>query len=195
MKSLIQSAINKSRNSQLLYIPFARTKIPKGEEGVWGEGWIHRDLDLSSLDLLDARSMEDIKNASDPIIFVGGGPEHDNLYDKVINDEILFNLVKNCSIYIGESAGAMMSCEYRRTYNPKADEYEIKPGFGILKDTIIEPHYIARHGESLLQESMRKSNVTYGIGIDSLSGVYIENNEKPSEYELLGNGIVELVKS
>ncbi|KKP47774.1 MAG: hypothetical protein UR39_C0003G0176 [Candidatus Woesebacteria bacterium GW2011_GWA1_33_30] len=74
LKRLINQVLREINPKQLLHIPYARTIIPKGEEKIWGEDWITRDLDLSQIELLDARNSNDLKRAQKPVIFMNGGP-------------------------------------------------------------------------------------------------------------------------
>ena len=193
LKKLIQNAINEIKPKQLLHIPYSRIKVPQQEIDIWGDGWVKKDLDLTDIELLDARNPDDLNKAKNPAIFTNGGPQHDNLYEHINENPKLKNLILNAKYYIGESAGAMMTAEYRRTWNPQTEKYDVKPGLGILKDTIIEAHYVARSGQELLRENVKKTGVTWGLGIDSITGLKFDSDKFPDKYEVIGDGLVEII--
>lgn len=192
LKRLINEALAEIKPKQLLHIPYARIKVPKGEKEIWGEGWVGRDLKLEGVELLDARSEHDLARADKPTIFMNGGPQRDLLYEKITSNKRLYNLVINADCIIGESSGAMVTGEYRRTYRNNK-EVTMK-GLGILKDTIIEAHYSQRNRHDVLRKEMRETGVKYGIGIDSITGIVIDTKTYPEEYKVLGSGLVELIK-
>ena len=94
---------------------------------------------------------------------------------------------------IGESAGSMVTGEYRRTY--QNDKAVTTKGLRILKDTIIEAHYTQRNRHQALRNEMKESGAKYGIGIDSITGIVIDTETYPNGYEVLGSGLVELIKA
>jgi cyanophycinase-like exopeptidase len=192
LKQLINDVIAGLGQKQLLHIPYARIKVPEEEEDVWGEGWVSRDLNLKRIDLLDARNQNDLKRANNPVIFMNGGPQRDLLYEKITNDRHLYKLVMTASYIIGESAGSMVCAEYRRAY--RNGQAVITKGLGILKDTIIEAHYTERNRHQALRDEMKEVDAKYGIGIDSITGAVIDTETYPEKYQVLGNGLVELIK-
>lgn len=189
---LINDVIAEIKPKQLLHIPYARIKVPKGEEDIWGEGWVSRDLNLDGIDLLDARNEGDLKKANMPTIFMNGGPQGDLLFKKITSDKRLHELVMSADYIIGESAGSMICAEYRPTY--RNDRTVTTNGLGILKETIIEAHYTERDRHQALRDEMRKVKAKYGIGIDSITGIVINTKTYPDEYQVIGNGLVELIK-
>lgn len=60
--------LDEVKPKQLLHIPYARTVVPEGEEDVWGEGWVAKDLKLDGIELLDARNESDLAKANNPIL-------------------------------------------------------------------------------------------------------------------------------
>lgn len=191
LKALINKALLEIKPKQLLYIPFARPVAPEKEKYMWGEGWVTRDLNLEGVELLDARKEEDLAQAVNPAIFIPGGHERDNLYEKIISNKRLYKLVMNAENLIGESSGAMVTAEFRRTYR---DGSQITTkGLGILKDTIIEAHYVQRQRQQALRDEMEETGAKYGLGIDSDTGVLIDTVSFPEEYKILGSGLVELI--
>ncbi|MEN8253256.1 MAG: Type 1 glutamine amidotransferase-like domain-containing protein [Patescibacteria group bacterium] len=192
LKEMINDVLADVKPKQLLHIPYARIIVPEGEEDIWGEGWVAKDLKLDGIMLLDARNEDDLARADNPVIFMNGGPQRDNLYDNIVQNKKLHDLVMNAEVVIGESAGSMVCAEYRRTYK---DNVEItKKGLGILSSTIIEPHYSERNRHQLLRDEMKEVNAKYGIGIDSISGIIIDTKIYPDEHQTVGSGLVELVK-
>ena len=193
LKRLINDVIGEIKPKQILHIPYSRIDVPKEEEEVWGDGWVERDLKLEGIELLDARNEDDLARADKPTIFMNGGPQGDLLYEKITSNKLLDNLVMNAGFIIGESAGSMVTGEYRRTYqNNKAVTTK---GLGILKDTIIEAHYTQRNRHQALRNEMKESGAKYGIGIDSITAVVINTETYPNGYEVLGSGLVELIKA
>jgi cyanophycinase-like exopeptidase len=190
---LINQVIISIKPKQILHIPYARTNIPKGEEGIWGEGWVKSKLYLQNIELLDARKSEDLNKADRPLIFINGGRDHRLLMQGIVSNRKLFDLVMNADYLIGESAGAMVVGEYKRDYVKNGTA--LARGLGILKDTIIEPLYTQRNRHDLLREEMQEINVDYGIGIDTVTGIVIDTNSYPQGYEVLGSGLVDFVQS
>lgn len=192
LKQLINDVLAEIKPQQLLHIPYARTKVPKGEEDVWGEGWVKRDFNLEGIELLDARNEDDLARAKDYAIFMNGGRQRDLLRKIIVGNKHLHDLVMNANYIIGESAGSMVCAEYMRIYQD--DRATTTKGLGILKDTIIEAHYSERKRHKQLKKEMKEVNAKYGIGIDSITGILIDTETYPDNYEVIGSGLVELVK-
>lgn len=192
LKNLINQVLSIINPKQLLHVPYARIEIPKGEEEIWGEGWVKKDLYLKGIELLDARNSKDLVKANNPVIFMNGGPQRDLLYEKITSNKLLLDLVMNANNIIGESSGAMIVGEYRPTY--KRGQAIITQGLNILKNTIIEAHYTQRDNHQALRDEMKESGVKYGIGIDSATGIIIDTKNYPDKYEVVGDGLVELIK-
>lgn len=192
LKQLINDVLAKIGPKQLLHVPYARIKVPKGEEDVWGEGWVPRDLNLEEVELLDARSREDLAQANNPTIFMNGGLQGDLLYKKITNNKRLHGLIMNAGHIIGESAGSTVCGEYRRTYR-NGQEVTAK-GLGILKNTIIEAHYTERNRHQMLRDEMKETGAKYGIGIDSITGIIVNTKTYPKKYQVIGDGLVDFVR-
>ena len=193
LKQLINDVIKEIKPKQILHIPYSRIEVPKEEEEVWGGGWVERDLELVGIELLDARKDEDLARVNLPTIFMNGGPQPDLLYEKITNNKKLYELVMNAEFIIGESAGSMVTGEYRRSY--RNDKAVTTKGLGILKDTIIETHYTQRDRHQALRDEMKASGAKYGIGIDSITGIVIDTETYPEKYKVMGSGLVELIKA
>ncbi len=190
MINLIRETLLDVKPKQVLYIPFLRNRVPEGEEGVWGEGWLAKSLSGTGIEVLDAQSEEDIERADNPVIVISGGPDKEYALEKIRSNERLKELVLNTSIYIGESSGAMIAGEYLCI---DRDELEIVPGLGILKNTIIEPHYSERGYQEQLRKEMSVSGAKYGIGIDCVTGIETSTDSFPDSYKIIGQGSVEVV--
>jgi len=72
------------------------------------------------------------------------------------------------------------------------DGSEIIKGFGILKNTIIEPHYTEKKRQQLLIDDMKKSGMKYGVGIDSATAIVIDTQKFPNQWEKVGVGNIYL---
>jgi len=183
---LIEGVIKSLPVKQILHIPFARTTATETE---WSGDWIHRYMELGNLQYLNAENEEDIAKAKSPLIFISGGSNSPRLIEKTIGDHRLMKLISNSPYIIGEAAGSKALGEYLRSKgnNP---ESSIISGLGIIKDTIIEPHYTERGRQELLTQSMEKSNAHIGVGIDAMTAIAFELNEFPKKYETIGLGKV-----
>ncbi len=188
---LINQVILDIKPNQLLHVPYARLKVPKGEENFWGEGWVRSKLNLKGIELLDARIDDDLSRALKPVVFINGGPERKQLIDTITLNKRLNGLILNADYLIGESAGSMVVGEYQRDF--QGIKTVIIKGLGILKSTIIEPHYTERGRHQALRNEMKESNAQYGIGIDSVTGIVIDTDKYPDDYKVIGNGLVEFV--
>lgn len=193
LKSKINQVIRDIHPTQILHVPFARTIVPDGEESLWGEGWVSRDLDLTGIKLLDARNPKDLTRAHNPTIFINGGKQRDELYESIISNPILYKLVMSADHLIGESAGSMVCAQHRRTF--QQDTVVIAPGLGIIKDTVIEAHYTQRDRHQALRDELKLSGAKYGLGIDSNTGVIIDPKIFPKKYQAIGDGLIELVQA
>jgi cyanophycinase-like exopeptidase len=189
--ALINNVILALKPIQLLHVPFARTIIPKGEESHWPVDWIHSKMDLKGIDVLDARRQDDLHRADDPVILISGGKEKENLLSNIRSNSKLNHLIMTASHLIGESAGSAVIGEYLRLSDDKGT---LIKSLGILKDTIIEPHYTERHRHTLLRKEMKQSGVKYGIGIDCVTALSFDKKDFPNTYEVIGTGLVEIIK-
>ena len=191
LKQMINDVISEIKPKQFLHVPFARSIIPQGEEDVWGEGWVKKDLVLSGARLLDARNEADLNRAKDYIVFMNGGKQRNLLREIVQDNRQLYDLVMNAPIIIGESAGSMVCAEYMRIY--QGGQAMTVKGLGILPSTIIEAHYTARNRHEQLRNEMKEADAKFGIGIDSATAIVIDTKTYPKEYERIGNGLVDFV--
>lgn len=181
---LIEKVINDLRPAQVLHIPFARTISHEPE---WQGDWFHRNINLQQdVEYLKASRSKDMLRVKSPLIFMSGGSRSSSLIKKLKENGRLLNLVKKADYIIGESAGAKVLGEYHRV-----EDGRLLKGLGILKDTVIEPHYSAKKRQKLLVEEMQKTGARYGIGIDSVTALVVEVDKFPKKYEKIGLGKVE----
>ena len=165
---------------QILHIPFARLH-PREEE--WKEGWFKETMEGTGMEILDARNEEDIQKAKNPLIFINGGHGRYDLLNRVRNDKRLLQFILNAENIVAESAGSILMGQFQRGAR---SEDKIVEGLGILKDTIIEPHYTERSRQQLLKDEMQKSGMKYGVGIDSVTALVVDPSEFPEKWEKIG---------
>jgi len=184
LKNLIKETLVQLEPSSILLVPFARLH-PTEEE--WKEGWFKEVMQDTGIKIFDARNDSDIDRASDSVIFINGGSKRRVLIDSINKNVKLLNIIKNAKYIVSESSGSMIMGEYML-----ADRggNEIIRGVGVLKNTVIEPHYTERKYQQALIEDMRKSGVKYGIGIDSATAIVVDPQEFPDKWEKIGVGNV-----
>lgn len=193
LKQLIREVLEDIKPEQALHVPYARLQVPEGEELVWGDGWVKRDLVIEGMEWLDARNEKDLARAHKPVVFINGGYQRELLYQKIIANQRLYHLVLEAEYYIGESAGSMVCGEYQRFFS--GDEMTVSEGLGILQDTVIEGHYTERNRQAWLREQLQLSGAAYGVGIDSLTALVVDPDSFPEEFSTLGDGAVEILKN
>ncbi|MDP3093274.1 MAG: Type 1 glutamine amidotransferase-like domain-containing protein [bacterium] len=189
LKKLIKETIVSLRPKQVFHIPFSR--LHSTEED-WKEGWFKKTMNDTGIELLDARNEKDIQKANKPLIFINGGHGRYDLLYGVKNNQKILQLVLVADFIVAESAGSMLMGERQ---SRSRDKNEIIEGLGILKNTIIEPHYSERNYQQLLKQEMEKSGMKYGIGIDCLTAIVVDPKEFPSKWGKIGAGNVEIVVS
>ncbi|MFA6383365.1 MAG: Type 1 glutamine amidotransferase-like domain-containing protein [Parcubacteria group bacterium] len=182
---LIEKVLNDLKPDQLLHVPYARITTREPE---WKGDWFHRNINLKGSKYLKASRRKDMLKVDKPLIFISGGSSSSNLMKKLKEDKKLLKIIKNAKYIIGESAGAKAMGEYMRV-----EDDTLWKGLGILKDTVIEPHYSAKKRQKLLLEEMQKTKVRYGVGIDSGTALVVEVQKFP-KYSKIGCGKIELKK-
>lgn len=187
LKKLIKDVILLLRPQQILHIPFARLH-PSEEE--WKEGWFKETMKDSEIEILDARNEEDIQKAKNPLIFINGGHGRYDLLNGVRKDKRLLQFILSAEYIVAESAGSILMGQFQRGAR---GEDKIIEGLGILKDTIIEPHYTERNRQQLLKDEMQKSGMKYGVGIDSITALVVDPSEFPKKWEKMGGGSVDVI--
>jgi len=181
---LIEQVILECNPAQVLHIPFARIDASEPE---WQEGWFGRNINIGKIEYLNAKNKEDIARADLPLVFMSGGGENINLLEKIKTDPRLLKLVQNASCIIGESAGAKILGAYFRTKGSDNSSAMV-PGLGIIKDSVIEPHYKERNRQDLLIQDMQETGVKYGVGIDTVTAISFEADYFPNNITKIGEG-------
>ena len=144
---MIEAVIKKIKPAQVLLIPFARAKAYEAE---WKGDWFNRNIKLEpGTKYLNAGRQIDLAEAKSPLIFMSGGNQILNLAKKIKANSKLARLIKKADVIIGESAGAKILGAYFRIKGSD-DKSKMKKGLGIIKDTVIVPHYIQRHRQESL---------------------------------------------
>lgn len=187
---LIEKTIKRLPVKQLLHIPFARTRASKKE---WSGDWFHRYIKIPGIAYLNAKRKSDIAKARSPLIFISGGSAHVNLVKKVKSNPKLLKLIKNASYYIGESAGSMFAGEFFRSGRADGPRRMLK-GLGILKNTVIIPHYAERKAQPVLVRAMKTTKAKIGIGIDCNTAMEFDIAKFPKKYKVIGAGGIKLIK-
>jgi cyanophycinase-like exopeptidase len=190
-KLLLKETILSINPKSILHIPFADLKGTK--EGTNIE-WFKELMAELGIKVYDARSKEDIDTTDGKYIFINGGHERDNLLTKINSNPKLLKLVMDAECIIAESSGSMAIGDKLRRYSASESD-EIFEGLGILKGVIIEPHYTTKNTEQLLTDELKKSGLDYGIGIDSSTGMVVDSNEFPFNWEKIGFGDVYIIKA
>ncbi|MBU0613503.1 Type 1 glutamine amidotransferase-like domain-containing protein [Patescibacteria group bacterium] len=186
----IENVIKRLKVKQILSVPFARTIAIEKE---WSGNSFQKNIHVPGASYLNANKSGDIIKARSPLIFISGGSEHVNLINKIKSNPRLLGLIKNASFIIGESAGSMVLGKYFRSGGADGPRRMLK-GLGIIKDTVIEPHYTERKRQKRLIQETKETKVKYGIGIDCLTAIEFDISKFPKEYKVLGTGNVEIIK-
>lgn len=186
LKELIKETILGLNPKTIVHVPFARLN-PTEED--FKEGWFKELMKDSHIPILDARSKNDLKKAVDPVIFINGGHGRYDLINMINADSRLLHMIINAKCIVAESSGAKVLAEYQ---SGARGENKIIEGIGVLKNTIIEPHYTERGSQKLLAQEMKKSKMKYGIGIDCITGIVIDTEEFPDKWEKIGDGTVDV---
>ncbi len=188
---MIESVINRIKPEQLLHIPFARSKT---KNGTMEKNWFKKYIHIPGIQYLNADKKSDIARARSPLIFVSGGSNHVDLIKKVKSDKRLQALIYNAKYYIGESAGSMFTGEYFRSGGADGPR-RILPGLGILKKTIIIPHYTERKLQPVLRQYMKQTKAKIGIGIDCVTDIELDTDTFPKKFKTSGWGNVKIINS
>lgn len=188
--TLILDEIRYSGCKQVLLIPFARLDYTKEPE--WHTNWYHEYFDLKApeIEFLDARRNDDLAKASNSLIYLSGGIEKELLLNSITGNTKLKKLVYSAPYIVAEFGGAMALGQYSRKTIAGAG---FVPGLGILADTIIEPHFIEKNRHDQLVREMNELDLTFGIGVDSNSGIRIDTSKPYGKATLLGNKKVEIL--
>jgi len=182
---LINTYLEKINPPQILFLGFAEINFNLDEK-------INRFKNRIKFptEILDARKEKDLKKCKKPLVYVGGGNNHRLLYDAIVKNKKLYSLISQANYYFGDSAGAMLVGSIQREQG--VDNGPLMQGLGLLKNTIIEPHFSQKNRQKLLEEEMKLRNIQYGIGIDEATGVKIDTTTFPENFEIMGNHVARI---
>ena len=186
---LINSYLNKLKPKQILFIGRAELKRSSLENFYRFKSKLRNEYKVEVLNAEDAILLTRIK---DPLVFIGGGDGHIELYNFITKNKTIVRSILNCTNYFGDSAGSMIVGSNLRKYD---DGSKPMIGLNILKKSIIEPHYTQWNRHQQLQIEMKRWNCNIGIGIDEVSGIKIHTDLFPKKYEILGGNKVEVIKN
>lgn len=184
LKNLIKETLISQNPKKILHVPFARLSTVEEE---WKEGWFKEIMANTGIRILDARVEDDLAQADGAGIFINGGHGKNDLLNAINSNQKLRNIILSSEFIVAESAGSAITGEYLRVSD---DGKVIEKGLGILKKTIIEPHFTQRNRKELLLSEIKKSKMKYGLGIDSVTGIIVDPGEFPLKWNKVGEGNV-----
>jgi cyanophycinase len=140
------------------------------------------------------------------LIFISGGDQ--NRFMDVVNGTTIFTAIhlayKNGSTIAGTSAGAAVMCEQMITGNQKLDtnytatfnkiqynNLETKQGLALIKNVIIDQHFLKRNRYNRLVTAMVEFPTYIGIGIDEGTAIIVHN----MQIEIAGESEVVVLKN
>lgn len=126
------------------------------------------------------------------LIFISGGDQ--SRFMKVVNNTPVFTAIhqayQNGSTISGTSAGAAVMCEHMITGNQKLetkytstfdniryDNLETAEGLGLVKNVIIDQHFLKRSRYNRLLSALVEFPTHIGIGIDESTAIIVRNKE------------------
>lgn len=189
LKDLIKETIVSLHPDSVLHVPFARLHPT---EETFKEGWFREMMADTGIEILDARNEIDLEKANNPLIFINGGHGNADLINALNSSQKIRHVVTHAECIVAESAGSKVIAEYMRL---DKNGHDIVKGLGILKDTIIEPHYSEKNRQQLLMSEMKQTNAKYGIGIDCVTAIVVDQKTFPSTWSKIGNGNIIVKKS
>ena len=146
---------------------------------------------------------DSLQNAK--IIFISGG-DQTRFMDVVINTPVYTSIhqaYKNGSTIAGTSAGAAVMCEHMITGNQKLqdkysetfnniryDNLETTIGLGLVKNVIIDQHFMKRSRYNRLLSAIVEFPDHTGIGIDESTAIIV----REKEIEIVGESEVIVIK-
>ena len=148
--------------------------------------------------------VDSLQNAK--LIFISGGDQ--SRFMKVVSDTPVFKAIhqayQNGSTVAGTSAGAAVMCENMITGNQKLeskytatfdniryDNLETALGLGLIKNVIIDQHFLKRSRYNRLLSGLVEFPTHIGIGIDESTAIIVRNKE----IEIVGESEVIVVQN
>ncbi|SHG43975.1 cyanophycinase [Flavobacterium segetis] len=140
------------------------------------------------------------------LIFISGGDQ--TRFMNVVNNTLLYGTIhkayKNGSMIAGTSAGAAVMCEHMITGNQKLetkytstfdniryDNLETSQGLGLVKNVIIDQHFLKRNRYNRLLTALVEYPDHIGIGIDESTAIIVRNKK----IEIAGESEVVVIKN
>jgi cyanophycinase len=126
------------------------------------------------------------------IIFISGGDQ--TRFMGIVNNTPVFKAIhqayQNGSTIAGTSAGAAVMCEHMITGNQKLetkytetfdniryDNLETAEGLGLIKNVIIDQHFLKRSRYNRLLSGLVEFPTHIGIGVDESTAIIVRNKE------------------
>ena len=148
--------------------------------------------------------VDSLQNAK--LIFISGGDQ--SRFMKVVSNTPVFKAIhqayQNGSTVAGTSAGAAVMCENMITGNQKLefkytatfdniryDNLETALGLGLIKNVIIDQHFLKRSRYNRLLSGLVEFPTHIGIGIDESTAIIVRNKE----IEIVGESEVIVVQN
>ena len=181
---ILDNIFTKESFSQILHIPFGKPEDLEYHKQVWNN-WFIKNKKINKYEFLSARNELDVLKATNPMIFISGGSNHIGLYNSIVNNKVLYNLILNAKCIVAECSGAMVLGTYFRSTGENCSE--LINGLGVIPNTIIEPHFLSRDRKNVLSQEIKKAKIKYGIGLSSLRGIKFYLEEFPLINEHIGN--------
>ena len=146
---------------------------------------------------------DSLQNAK--LIFISGGDQ--SRFMNVVKNTPLYTAIhrayENGSTIAGTSAGAAVMCEHMITGNQKLeskysetfnniryDNLETTTGLGLVKNVIIDQHFLKRSRYNRLLSALVEFPTHIGIGVDESTALIVRNKE----IEIVGSSEVIVVK-
>jgi cyanophycinase-like exopeptidase len=190
LKKIIKETFLQLNPKTILHIPFARLQPSPQDKGEWDEGWFNALMSDTGIEIIDARKKLNDNKLTKAAVFINGGRERQTLLNTIRNNDQLQKAIANATHIVAESSGSMIMGEYLRISRTNSD---MMKGLGILKNTVIEPHYTERGYNRYLPDDLKKSGMKYGIGIDSATGIITDPHHFPEKWEKIGPGNVFII--
>lgn len=139
------------------------------------------------------------------LIFISGGDQTRfmNVVQNTPIYEAIHRAYQNGSTIAGTSAGAAVMCEHMITGNQKLeskytdtfnnirfDNLETATGLGLIKNVIIDQHFLKRSRYNRLLSALVEFPTHIGIGIDESTAIIVRNNK----IEIAGESEVIVIK-
>lgn len=200
---IIQKFGNETKSSEILIITWASGEPQASFEAIKkdfdqaGSYHLTKAPDAPLSPTLKANFLEQLSKTG--AVFFTGGDQ--NRIMEVLKDEEVLNALytKYLSgiIFGGTSAGTAIMSDIMIT--GKGDFTVIDPekvetakGFGLVKNMIVDQHFIKRQRQNRLLSLLYKHPKLYGVGIDEDTALYLENGKKGTVY---GNSQVMVFKN